>query len=249
MGRALSQPAGFQPQGVTAPTVRRLTSHELRNLEVSASSIMNREKWGGKGAQENPSVLAYKAALANDAAAQAGQVTLDGEAMRQTGGIQREGMQQDGATTRTGMTEQGANAREAGRNALQRDEFNLRKEASGFQTRAAQQQEQLRNVLLDPKSTPEQRAVAQRNLAALSGKTAADRMQTVTLPDATNEMGQVVRGGQALVRELEDGTVQQVPIGAAPAPQAMPKPASKAEFDALPKGTRFTDPNGQVRIK
>ena len=74
-------------------------------------------------------------------------------------------------------------------------------------------------------------------------------MQTVNLPDTTNEMGQVVRGGQALVRVLEDGTVQQVPIGAAPAPQALPKPASKAEFDALPKGARFTDPNGQVRIK
>lgn len=140
-----------------------------------------------------------------------------------------------------------ANARAAVSSALQRDEFGLKKEAAGFQARAAQQQqEQLRNVLLDPKSTPEQRAVAQRSL---SGKTAADRMQTVALPDTTNEMGQVVRGGQALVRVLEDGTVQQVPIGAAPAPQAMPKPASKAEFDALPKGTRFTDPNGQVRIK
>lgn len=98
--------------------------------------------------------------------------------------------------------------------ALQADELGLRREAAGFQTRAAAQQEQLRNVLLDPKSTPEQRAVAQRNLAALSGKTAADRMQTVALPDTTNEMGQVVRGGQALVRVLEDGTVQQVPIGA-----------------------------------
>ena len=74
-------------------------------------------------------------------------------------------------------------------------------------------------------------------------------MQTVALPDTTNEMGQVVRGGQALVRVLEDGTVQQVPIGAQQGAQPMPKPASKAEFDALPKGTRFTDPNGQVRIK
>lgn len=98
--------------------------------------------------------------------------------------------------------------------ALQADELGLRREAAGFQTRAAAQQEQLRNVLLDPKSTPEQRAVAQRNLAALSGKTAADRMQTVALPDTTDEMGRVVRGGQALVRVLEDGTVQQVPIGA-----------------------------------
>ncbi len=161
-------------------------------------------------------------------------------------------MQQDGATTRTGMTEQGANTREAGRNTLATEELGLKREAQDFQTRAAQQQEQLRNVLLDPKSTPEQRAVAQRNLAALSGKTAADRMQTVTLPDTTNEMGQVVRGGQALVRTLEDGSVQQVPIGAqqgAAPGVASAQPKNKAEFDALPKGTRFTDPNGQVRIK
>ena len=212
-------PATAAPQGVTGPTVRHsgndwAARNALRNAEVSASSIMNTRRWGGRGAENNPSALAYQAMLKNDLALQGAQPGVDVAAMRENAGIQREGMQQEGATTRTGMTEQGANARESGRNILARDEFNLRKEASGFQTRAAQQQEQLRNVLIDPKSTPEQRAVAQRNLAALSGKTAADRMQTVTLPDTTNEMGQVVRGGQALVRTLEDGTVQQVPIGA-----------------------------------
>ncbi len=147
------------------------------------------------------------------AALQQAQPGLAAVAMRENAGITREGMQQAGATTRTGMTEQGSNTRDARRNALTAEELALRREAQGFQTREAQQKEQLRNVLLDPKSTPEQRAVAQRNMAALSGKTAADRMQTVTLPDTTNEMGQVVRGGQALVRVLEDGTVQQVPIG------------------------------------
>ena len=32
-------------------------------------------------------------------------------------------------------------------------------------------------------------------------------------------------------------------------PSGPPAPKSKAEYDALPKGARFTDPNGQVRIK
>ena len=213
------QSTGFQPQGVTAPTVLNSSNswqarNDLRNLEVSAKSITNNGGRFDPTKGRNPAQAAYLSALQADAAARGAQPGLDAVAMRENAGIQREGMQQTGATTRTGMTEQGANAREQGRNILARDEFNLRKEASGFQTRAAQQQEQLRNVLLDPKSTPEQRAVAQRNLAALSGKTAADRMQTVTLPDTTNEMGQVVRGGQALVRVLEDGSVQQVPIGA-----------------------------------
>ena len=56
-------------------------------------------------------------------------------------------------------------------------------------------------------------------------------------------------GDYVVVQDPKTGEVRQIQMGAAPAPQAMPKPASKAEFDALPKGTRFTDPNGQVRIK
>ncbi|MFY9460465.1 MAG: hypothetical protein WAP57_12020 [Aquabacterium commune] len=250
MGRALSQPAGFQPQGVTAPTVLNSSNswqarNDLRNLEVSAKSITNNGGRFDPTKGRNPAQAAYLSALQADAAARGAQPGLDQTAMRENAGIQREGMQQEGATTRTGMTEQGSNARESGRNILARDEFNLRKEASGFQTRAAQQQEQLRNVLLDPKSTPEQRAVAQRNLAALSGKTAADRMQTVTLPDTTNEMGQVVRGGQALVRTLEDGTVQQVPIGAqqgAAVPPGMTKQVGTSNGRPVyedAKGNRF----------
>ena len=38
-------------------------------------------------------------------------------------------------------------------------------------------------------------------------------MQTVNLPDTLSDTGAPVRGGQALVRTLEDGTVEQVPIG------------------------------------
>ena len=112
--------------------------------------------------------------------------------------------------------------------------------------RAAAQSEQLRNVLLDPKSTPEQRAVAQRNLAALSGKTAADRMQTVALPDTTNEMGQVVRGGQALVRVLEDGSVQQVPIGAQQG-AALP-PGMKRQVGTSNGRPVYEDANGKQVI-
>ena len=236
------QSAGLQPQGVTAPTVRHsgndwAARNALRNAEVSASSIMNTRQWGGRGAENNPSVLAYQAMLKNDLALQGAQPGVDVAAMRENAGIAREGMQQDGATTRTSMQEQGSNTRDARRNALTAEELALRREAQGFQTREAQQKEQLRNVLLNPKATPEQRAMAQRSLAALSNKTAADRMQTVNLPDTTNEMGQVVRGGQALVRVLEDGTVQQVPIGA----QA---PAPKQQFKA---GEIYQDANGNRR--
>ena len=217
-GRSLAEAALSQPSGVQAPVVRNSTNDwaarkALENAATAASSITaNGSAWDKTGRGDSPAQAAYKAALATDQALQQAQPGMDQAAMRENAGIQREGMQQQGST-----------ARDAERNAISRDELGLRRTAAGFQNRAAQRMEDLSGVLLDPNATPEQRAVAQRNLAALSGKTAADRMQTVTLPDTTNEMGQVVRGGQALVRTLEDGSVQQVPIGAAPAPQAAPK--------------------------
>ena len=208
-GRSMAEAALSQPSGVQAPVVRNSTNdwaarNNLRNASVSASSITNNGgKFDRSGPGDSAAMAEYKAALATDQALQQAQPGADITAMRENAGIQREGMQQQGST-----------ARDAERNAISRDELGLRRTAAGFQNRAAQRMEDLSGVLLDPNATPEQRSVAQRNLAALSGKTAADRMQTVTLPDTTNEMGQVVRGGQALVRTLEDGTVQQVPIGA-----------------------------------
>ena len=246
------QPAGSQPAGVQAPVVRNSTNDwaarkALENAATAASSITaNGGRFDQNGRGGSPQAAAYRAALANDFALQQAQPNMEQAAMRENAGIQREGMQQEGATTRTGIQEQGANAREAGRNALTAEELGLRREAAGFQTRAAAQQEQLRNVLLDPKSTPEQRAVAQRNLAALSGKTAADRMQTVALPDTTNEMGQVVRGGQALVRVLEDGTVQQVPIGAQQG-AALP-PGMKRQIGTSNGRPVYEDMNGKQVI-
>jgi len=254
MAARLQQPtaAGFQP--MQAPQVEHSGNswarrNELRNAQVSASSMTEQPGYGGivtrrgvVGGQQGggPASQQYAALLAQDMKARGLEPELAGKAMQENAGLQREGMR-----------EQGANAREAGRNALAQGELGLKREAAGFQTRAAAQQEQLRNVLLDPNATPEQRKIAQGSLAALSGKTAADRMQTVTLPDTTNEMGQVVRGGQALVRVLEDGTVQQVPIGAqAPAPQGgLPKVATPQDLAALKSGTRFVDSNGVERIK
>lgn len=248
--RSLAEAALSQPSGVQAPVVRNSTNdwaarNNLRNLEVSASSITNQPGFsrGGRG-YVPPAVAAYQAGLQTDAALQQAQPGIDQAAMRENAGIQREGMQQQGATTRTGMQERGSMGRTMAQAALEQQKINQAGESQGFANRAAGQSEQLRNVLLDPNATPEQRSVAQRNLAALSGKTAADRMQTVALPDTTNEMGQVVRGGQALVRVLEDGSVQQVPIGTQQggAPSAAPpagaigmlraNPALASQFDA-----------------
>lgn len=246
--RSMAEAALSQPSGVQAPVVRNSTNdwaarNNLRNASVSASSITNNGgKFDRSGPGDSAAMAEYKAALATDQALQQAQPGADITAMRENAGIQREGMQQQGATTRTGMQERGSMGRTMAQAALEQQKINQAGESQGFANRAAAQSEQLRNVLLDPNATPEQRSVAQRNLAALSGKTAADRMQTVTLPDTTNEMGQVVRGGQALVRTLEDGSVQQVPIGAqqgATAPLAnhvaalKANPKQAAQFDEI----------------
>jgi hypothetical protein len=135
--------------------------------------------------------------------------------------------------------------------ALQADELGLKREAAGFQTRAAAQQEQLRNTLIDPKATPEQRKQAQEYLQALavSGKEPSPQYKSYVMPAIRNADGSTTEGGvyQENTRTGEGRWVK--PQWDGQAQQAMPKPASKAEFDALPKGTRFTDPNGQVRIK
>ena len=252
-------PAGFQPTGVQTPVVRNSTNDwaarkALENMATAASSITNRPEWqsgsttiagstrGPKGAGDpEGKVAAYKAALANDLALQQAQPGLAAVAMRENAGIQREGMQQEGATTRTGMTEQGANAREQGRNILARDEFNLRKEASGFQTRAAQQQEQLRNVLLDPKSTPEQRAVAQRNLAAMMGKGEENRFTVVPGGQEWDQAAGAMRNVPARVLNNQTGRFVEQAQGGAGGAQPLPNhvaalranPGQAAQFDDI----------------
>lgn len=214
-----NQGTSFQP-GTSTSTPHSGNSwsaaNALRNLEGAASSITNQPgRWssfGGRNGQ-SPAAQAYSEAVKADIALRTGNDPMALGAQREQGATQREGMQQAGSTARARMMEMGQSNRFNQTQGLARDKFGLEKETQSFATRAAAQKENLTNVLLDPNATPEQRRIAQRSLSALSGKTAADRMQTVALPDTTTDTGQVVRGGQALVRTLEDGTVEQVPIG------------------------------------
>lgn len=200
----------------------------LRRQKMDANSLIHQSHWAKKGSGQAAQKAYGEALQADYAAMTGGQTGADVEVMRQNAGLQREGMQQDGA-----------DRRDARRGLIDAARLGMERETQGFANRAAAQQEQLRSTLLDPNASAEQRALAQRSLAALAGKTAADRMQAVNLPDTTTDTGQVVRGGQALVRILEDGTVQQVPVGAQAAQplsnhvQALRKdPKLAAQFDA-----------------
>lgn len=231
-------PAAAAPQGVNAPTVRRLTSHELRNLEVSASSIMNREKWGGKGAQENPSVLAYKAALANDAAAQAGQVALDGEAMRQTGGIQREGMQQEGATTRTGMQERGSMGRTMAQAALEQQKINQAAATQGIDNRGKTLVQDLQSQIATEPDSAKRQELAQR-LRELQVKDGPARYKVAAGGQQIDANGVAYRTPDRIFNEQTG--VYSDGAGAAPAPQALPPK------DQLKAGETYQTPRGPAR--
>lgn len=270
MGRALSAPAGFQPASVQTPVVRNSTNDwaarkALENMATAASSITNRPEWqsgsttiagstrGPKGdGDPEGKVAAYKAALASDFALQQAQPGLDQTAMRENADITREGMQQDGATTRTGMQEQGSNTREAGRNALTAEELGLKRKAQGFQTRAAAQREKLRNTLIDPNATPEQRKQAQEYLQALavSDKEPSPQYKSYVMPAIRNADGSTTEGGvyQENTRTGEGRWVK--PQGDGQAQQgALPKVATPRDLAALKSGTRFVDSNGVERIK
>lgn len=54
--------------------------------------------------------------------------------------------------------------------------LDMERQTQGFANRAAAQQEQLRNTVLDEQATPEQRNTAQRNLAALTGRTSTENL-------------------------------------------------------------------------
>lgn len=179
---------GFVPGGMTAPIVRHSGNDwqartDLRNAKVSADSITNTRRWGGKGAENNPDVMEYQALLRADTTARGFQPGMDQEAMRQNGALQREGLQQDGATERSVRGFQVDQQRVGIEGRRADSEIAVR----GFQTRAARQQEELRGVLTDPKATPQQRTQAQQALQALTGK--GDSWKAVALQGGTDAQG------------------------------------------------------------
>jgi len=215
------QPAGFAPAGMAAPTVRHSgndwqSRNDLRNAMVSAKSIMNDGgKWDKHGKGVVSPERAYAMDLAKtDAAMRSAQPGVDVSTMRENAGIQREGMQQAGATDRAArgfavdQQRLGIDSRRAD------SEIAVR----GFQTRQAQQQAQLRNTLIDPNATPQQKAQAQAALQALSGK--GDSWKAVALQGGTDAQGNKTESILGAVNELT-GEMKRMDGGAG-APQKAP---------------------------
>ena len=161
----MQQPRGFASPQIDHSGNSSASKDELRRLRWAAESAMAnapRKKY----AMQDPAVMAYQAALQGDTAARyGGQAALEAKTNDTNAGLQREQMQQDGA-----------NQRERPRTMMDAVRLDMERQTQGFANRAAAQQEQLRNTVLDEQATPEQRNTAQRNLAALAGRTDTENL-------------------------------------------------------------------------
>lgn len=236
---------GFTP-GVVAPVARTADNdwaarQRLRNLEVSASSITNN---GGRFDQtkgNNPAQAAYRAAVATDEALRAGQPASETAAMNANAAIQREGVQQAGANERAArgfQVDMGRLAIEGRRAGTEERRAADESTVRGFQTRAALQQEQLRNTLIDPNATPAQRQQAQAALNSLNGK--GDSWKPVALQGGTDAQGNKTESILGAVNE-RTGEMKRMDAGQGGGPKAAPQEASQRQI-----GATYTLPNGKT---
>lgn len=236
---------GFTP-GVVAPTALHSGNswqarNDLRNMEVSASSIMNRPEWNRAGrADVEGKVAQYTAARAGDIAARGAQPGLDQAAMNANAAIQREGVQQAGANQRAArgfQVDMGRLAIEGRRAGAEERRAADESTARGFQTRAARQQEELRNTLIDPNATPAQRQQAQAALQTLNGK--GDSWKPVALQGGTDAQGNKTESILGAVNERTGEMKRMEGQAAVQMPSAnhiaalKANPAQAAQFDEV----------------
>lgn len=245
--------------GFRAPTVAHSGNDwqarkDLQNLETGASSIANRPEWSGTGmarfrgggAQSGPppAVAAYQAALQTDSALRQAQPGLDAETMRQNAGLMREDMQQSGGVQREAMQQAGETGRTGMRLGIEQQRLQGEAEARGFKTRAQRQEEQLRNTLLDPNATPQQKQQAQQSMRAIRGDADPSPWKVTVTPAVKNADGSTSQG--SIIRHNSvTGEVQQVEGGGG----QTPKVATQAQFDALPKGATYIGEDGRTYRK
>ena len=136
----------------------------------------------------------------------------------------------------------------------QEDETQQQGIASGLDSRIKQnalaqsdQERKMIDRMNDPSLTPEQRISMRSDLLAMKGKNPNEH-RYITRPNTKvyNDMGQIIGEEPG---DIFDTAIGGPISGGSGRSQKMPAPKSKAEMDALPKGTRYTAPDGSVRVK
>lgn len=134
--------------------------------------------------------------------------------------------------------------------ALQADELGLKREAAGFQTRAAKRLEDLQNRYQSAK-TPEERTAIAQQLRELQGKgegNLRDNFMVVGGGQEWDAQAGVMRNVPQRLVDLRAGREVGVP-GQQQGQGGLPKVTTPQDLAALKSGTRFVDSNGVERIK
>lgn len=213
---ALATGAAAPAPGVSVPTMRHSGNdwqarNELRNAQVSASSIMNTRRFGGRGAENNPAMQEYRAMLATDQALRQAEPALQIAGMRERGSLQREGVQQQGASQRAALGALGT----ADSNEIARGRLSLEQIAAGYQNRSANRLEAAQQAVENAQTPAEQRNARQR-LLTLLGKDGEDRWKSVALQGGTDAQGNKTESILGAVNE-RTGEMRRMPTQVQPA--------------------------------
>jgi hypothetical protein len=207
-----SEEGGF---GLRAPVVAHsgndwAARQRLKNLETSASSIMNTQRWGGRGAANNLAAQNFLDASRADLAAQGKEPDFQMRTNEVNAGLRRAAMAEAGADRRA----QGQIGLGLGQLALgaQRNELDARRVGSDErlrapQIRAAERLGQLQEAYINAK-TPEEQAALANQMRAYSGKEEADWKVQVT--PATKNLDGSTTAGSVIRYNSRTGDVQEV---------------------------------------
>jgi len=196
---AMNSPILAEQQGgvptFTAPAVAHSGNdwgarQRLKNMETSASSIMNTQRWGGRGAANNPAAQNFLDASRADLAAKGKVPDMQLRTNEVNAGMQRAAMAEAGADRRAqgqiglGM---GQLALGAERNQLDAQRITNDERLRAPQIRAAERIGQLQEQYLKAK-TPEEQAALAAQIRAYSGKD-SDSWKAVALQGGTDSQG------------------------------------------------------------
>lgn len=235
---AMNSPILAEQQGgvptFTAPAVAHSGNdwgarQRLKNMETSASSIMNTQRWGGRGAANNPAAQNFLDASRADLAAQGKVPDMQLRTNEVNASMQRAAMAEAGADRRAqGQLSLGVGqlALGAQRNQLDAQRIGNDERLRAPQIRAAERMGQMQEDLLNAQTPEEQAAIAARIRAysgksegrwkavALQGGTDAQGNKTESILGAVNELdGEMKRMGvQQHAPEFEKGKVYEDPV-------------------------------------
>lgn len=207
------------------------TRNNLRNLRVSANSMSNDGKWGGRRGGQSPDVAAYLAAVETDNALRQGKNPMAQEMLQQLGATRRTEIQDAGATQRTGMGEQGANTRAAMTNEVQRGELGIKQGEFGLKSRSTARLDGLRDEYT--RATPQRQAEIAKQIREISGTATPEAWKGVELSGGMDSQGYRLPSQLGVVNSA---------TGEVRVPGQQP---SQPSSGARVKGQVYVDGNGQ----